>query len=287
MNKIIIFFSGLFLLAGHAIAAEKKETLHWYLPDYPPTFFLEGSSKGKGIVDKFVKGVMDHMDGYDHHVVTANMKRIAHGLKHEELVCGASLFKTPEREEFITFSIPFMYVFPAGIVYRKEDAEKFQPLIQDDGSISFAQLLSQGELVFGFPAGRSYHPALDPLISEKANAKNSERYYKMSISKGILDLLKAKRFDYTIGFTWEGKWFEWNNDYVDELEYRPFTEVQTLQYNYFGCSKTPKGRKAIEAINAGLEKMRFDPYYYSGYLNWISERERARYGELLKGGFPQ
>ena len=276
-----------FLLAQGSLPASAQDRITWYHPNYPPTFILNGRFQGKGIVDVFERGVIERLTGYRHEVREANMKRVVGMLSSGAKACAASLFKTPEREKIITFSDPYLFVFPVGIAFRKSDARVFKGLADDQGRISLEKLLRDGKRVLGYSIGRSYHNEVDRLIASLANETNSFRISTVSVSQGVLRLLSHRRIDYAVGFSYEKEWLVRGGGFKDDFGFMPLQEAQNVQLNYMGCPKNDWGRRTIMDVNKALREIRTDPDFYGAYFFWISPEERERYRALLKQGFPE
>jgi uncharacterized protein (TIGR02285 family) len=69
---------------------------------------------------------------YTHTELIANFKRIIVELKQGENVCCPSLYKTPDREAFIAFSIPAVVVLPNVVIAKKEQKGLFQPYLNPE-----------------------------------------------------------------------------------------------------------------------------------------------------------
>lgn len=278
-------FSALFLSVTSLKANEDLDTIQWFYPDYPPVFIASGPYEATGILDVFRDGVIARVTDYKHEKVVANMKRILYALEEGQKVCAPSLFKKPEREEYIVFSDPYLLVFPVGIVILKENEEAFKPYVNKEGAVSLGALLDKTPNILGYAISRSYHQNVDRLIKEKGNGQNSFAVTNKSVSADLLTMLMNKRFEYIVAFSYELEWFNKQSQSEDKFTFLPLEEATNYQPNYMGCPKNEWGLKAIARINQELKIMRTDPRYYGVYFNWISDIEKQRYLELLKTEF--
>lgn len=266
-------------------ASEDKLSINWYHPDFPPNFILSGPQAGQGNLQVFEQGVIAHIPEYEHNVHDANMKRIELLLEESDNACSAVLFKTPKREKFVHFSIPYLFAFPVGIIIHQSNKPAFDKLVNSEGAISLVELMKTDQLMLGYSNGRSYNRHVDEIINQYANAQNSYKSSNTSISSDMLKMLQNKRFEYAIGFSFEGTWYEKKNEVGQLFSFYPIAEALNVQLTYMGCSKTPAGEKAINRINQELLHLRTDPAVYKTYLSWISEYEKEKYKELIEKGF--
>ena len=109
----------LILLVLPARAAE-RETVTWMEAVFPPFFIQHGVSAGQGYGDVVSAILREQLTGYEHQTITTNITRHFYKFKQGENVCSVGLYRTPEREAFMHFSIPSFLTLPAVLIVLKD-----------------------------------------------------------------------------------------------------------------------------------------------------------------------
>ena len=149
----------LILLVLPARAAE-RETVTWMEAVFPPFFIQHGVSAGQGYGDVVSAILREQLTGYEHQTITTNITRHFYKFKQGENVCSVGLYRTPEREAFMHFSIPSFLTLPAVLIVRKDRYAAFggRPSVRLD------TVLSRQDLTIGLARDRSYGPATDAIL---------------------------------------------------------------------------------------------------------------------------
>ena len=75
------------------------------------SFFIHnGILKGQGYEDLITDILKKHLPEYNHEHMQATISRHYQQWKQGEPACSVAMFKTPEREEFVYFSIPSVFI---------------------------------------------------------------------------------------------------------------------------------------------------------------------------------
>ncbi len=245
------------------------ETIIWLNDNLPPAFISEGPGKGEGIVDGVVSIYKKHLPEYEHRHVVANMARIISMMKQGENACYAGFFKTPEREEFVHFSLPNLIALSNSLVIERSGAEK---MFGNRSSISLEEMLKKENLKPGITKDRSYGEVIDSLLNRYRdnNNKYTVRAGENSLL-GLLQMLENKRIDYTIGFPWEVSYIADRLGKRNKFSVFPIEETKDSQWtrNYIGCTKNSWGEVVIEKINAILLKVRSTEEHMHHQLKWF------------------
>ncbi|MGE4560653.1 MAG: ABC transporter substrate-binding protein, partial [Desulfobulbus sp.] len=134
-----------------------KDHLLWMEAVLPPFFIQSGPNQGEGYGDAITRILQEHLSAYTHEKINTNITRHFYMFKQGEHVCSAGLYKTPEREMFMYFSIPSFITLPPVIILKKKNARKFT----ETDTVSLDAVLGNGNLMIGLVKDRSYGKRLD------------------------------------------------------------------------------------------------------------------------------
>lgn len=245
------------------------DSILWMNDNLPPAFISDGPDKGEGIVDGVVEIYKEHLPGCEHSHLVANMPRILELMREGRKVCYAGFFKTPERETFISFSIPNLINYMGAVVIKNS---RRKAVFSDASVLSLDALLGNRELTAGLTRGRSYGKIIDELI-EKNKMVNERILFRSGQDsiQGLLQMLFDERIDYTIGFPWEVPYIAKRIGKRDEFGIILIAEGKDDRWikNYIGCPKNEWGRKTIEKINRILLHVRPTERYLHHQLKWF------------------
>ncbi|MCG8618707.1 MAG: hypothetical protein MI802_21005, partial [Desulfobacterales bacterium] len=154
-------------LSAAACAQEEStdRTIKWYRANFPPVTIVDGPNEGLGFFDKVTHLLENQLPDYEHIHQVANFKRIIIELKSGKNVCCPSLYKTRERETFISFSVPAMVVLPNVLITRKALNKKFQPYLDRNNRLKLTELLADERIHLGISNGRKYAGGIDDVLS--------------------------------------------------------------------------------------------------------------------------
>ncbi|MBF0587686.1 MAG: TIGR02285 family protein [Magnetococcales bacterium] len=272
------------LLTPAPLQAQDDSTLIWLRDNLPPAFIQSGPEKDQGIVDGVVSMLMTALPQYQHRVKNANMARILHMIKQKRPVCYAGFLKTPEREQYITFSRANLLTMQNGIIIAK--AHRGDRFEQGQAPLSLATLLGRADLIPGLIRGRSYGASIDRLLKERAPVQTLYRTEGNAL-EGILKMLDVGRIDYSLGFPWEAPYVAKRIGLNHKFSILPIEENYRSRWvkNYIGCPKTPWGIKTIHHIQEALNELMPSETYMHHQLKWFPrEMEleiRAAFRRLL------
>ncbi|HEX5126649.1 MAG TPA: hypothetical protein VFW00_07910, partial [Rhodocyclaceae bacterium] len=170
---VFLFPALLAALCSTHLSAKAKETIQssndtavtWCRFDLPPMYIADGPNAGKGIVDRHAEFLMRHMPEYQHHVEVSNIRRVSEQIRNRERVVCAGMQKNPEREEYMSFSLPFLAAAPPKIVLPRSSLERFKPYLNSAGEVRIGDLIDNSTLVLGISAGRSYGHVVDEFLA--------------------------------------------------------------------------------------------------------------------------
>jgi len=246
------------------------ESITWVEVNFPPIWILEGPDKGNGILDGLISIYEKNMPVYEHHHVAANITRILSMMKEGQNVCHAGILKSPDREQFIYFSIPNCITNLHKIVVKKS---RKNSLFGNIMNVSLEDLLKNTNLKLGVSKSSSYGTTINNLLEKYKEKSTILLRSGQDNHQGLIRMLKEERIDYMIGYPWEITYIDSQMDLRDEIAVVDIKELEGQQWilSYVGCTKNEWGRQVIEKINAILLKVRASDEYLYHVLKWLPE----------------
>ncbi|MCY4755828.1 hypothetical protein [Pelomonas aquatica] len=284
------------VVAAHA--APPVDTIRWVAQDVPPHFsFVQGRAPrtvaelGGGEVDGFMRVLLARMPGFHHEFVEASTTRYEAESRRGETLCSALHVRTPARAGWLYFS----HLYPAlasreihVIVRRGALAQLGQGRLQD-GRIVLADLLGRPDLSLLLARDRAFGAQIDNLLAQHVvprlavGAQHSHR---------LLDMLRAGRMDYTLEYPAVAADYLRRVGEPDALVALPVVEGLSTLLSYVSCSRTPRGRRQIEAVDAAVRALAREPDRAAWVRQWRGDsvdpadlrRLNAYMDERARGG---
>lgn len=268
-------FASFFLSASPAAALD---AVTWMEVEFPPGYIHQGPLQGQGYEDVITRILMENLPGYRHDKMMGNLARMYHEFKQGRRVCNVALFKTPERQTFLHFSIPSTFTLPVGLITLKDRLHLF-------GNAAEIRLESvlRTDLRLGISRGRSYGKAVDTVLKEAAGAAPIFVHSGKDVFESLMRMLLSDRLDYLLGLPEEVLYVAEKMGVRDRVATIALKETQGTYDAWLGhvaCSKTPWGAEIIRRIDAILRKERPTDRYRSAYERWLDENQIPRYREL-------
>jgi uncharacterized protein (TIGR02285 family) len=280
------------LALGAALAAEPdaRPRITWVMA-VPPPIHITGANNPPGYADETRDWFIAHMPEYQHELVNANSKRLWEMLAASDGICGAAVFKTPEREADTQFSTAVYWTLPNQLIVSADRAAALDAHVTPRGEVDLPALLADPAFVGGLQFGRSYSPGIDRALADAQKRSGGNAGLVSIRGPGHFDMLASGRFDWTIGFPIEALWWarrlEANPEktsFLSELggtdltyRTRPIAGSTALIPAYIACSKRPVGLAAIAAIDRLVEAAGPTPPWVAYYLKWLDPGSRAEY----------
>lgn len=272
--------------------------IRWMVRDVPPHFaYVAGrppqraSDLGNGEVDGYLRLLIQHMPQYRHEFLDAGFPRFEALVRQGQTLCSPLHVNTPERQSWLYFT----HVHPALIsrqlvvVTRRELAPRFEKFGRQ---VPLGELL-QSELVGLLPRDRSYGPKVDAAL--QGAGPRAPKTVVTGRQTHLLAMLLAQRMDYTLDYASAvDEYLKSVPQAPGELVKLPLLEGVSTALATYACSRTPEGRKQIEAIDQAARKLAADPQREAWIQAWRgaalddSERQRLkRYLDERARGGPQ
>lgn len=249
--------------------ASAKERIFWLVRDLPPFTILEGPEKGQGVIDRLLPLLIGQMPEYDHSIVRVNRARGIQMLQDlNSFTCDPTLLWTPERAEYVRFSMPSLGVLSGGLVLRKDSEALVAPYL-DGQQVDLHGLLSKSPLKLGVVAERSYGTQIDAILRQLPDTALS-RHYGNDATANLLQMQQLGRLRMVLGYWPEVRYLvEQQGGALADYRFHPVQGVSRYQFLHVGCSNSELGREAIAHIDQLLPALRRDvlPALYARWLD--------------------
>ncbi len=266
-----------------SILAEK---LVWFHADFPPASIVSGPDKGTGATDQVEKLLQKNLPEYEHVESVANFTRILEELRNNDSqVISASLLKTPEREEYIEFSVLSMVAFPNGSIFLKSRYPELKAYIDDTGTLDLEKVFAASKYTIGISKGRRYGGVIDDILAKYQNAPFIYTRTGTDMDQGLIQMMIEGRLDIILLYPTSAKYVTDKLHVSEKIMFLPIKGMSEYNGTWIGVPKTPWGKEMIGKINTILLEQRQTPEYLSLYEKWIYEESIPRYRELVKSVF--
>lgn len=247
-----------------------NDTITWMEADFPPFLIHDGEFVGEGYGDTGTDIIIENLPQYKHQQIIANLSRQYKFFKQQDNVCSVGLYKNPEREEFMYFSIPVFFSLPNVLIINQEKYKDFG----EQRVVSLAEVLKGNKLIIGHSNNRSYGVEIDQIIKEYGSDDNLFLYEGRELALNSFEMLKRDRLDAIIGSPEEVLFQAERLGIRDQLMTITIEEnQQSLEswFSYVVCSMTPWGKQVIEDVNKILIEQRPTDRYRATYERWLDE----------------
>lgn len=262
------------LLGSNVVSA--RDTVRWGALDFPPFQVRDGEYRDSGSFDGLMEFLIEQMPEYDHDVLTMTFARREEQFRQGQPLCTPGLFRTPEREKYLTFSLPALIHLDNRLVYLSSKDSR----LEGTDPVELEAVLKREDLIGGFFSQRSFAPNIDPLIKQYANSKTvvlrplkSSQMYEMLINGEI---------DYTILFPHEAAYLARKFSSSPNIVVRRIAGTPPYIFTHVACSKSPLGDAVIARIDSILHAKRKTPAYRSLSERWYGDSDKA----LIRRNYP-
>lgn len=252
---------GLWSLPGTAqetLQNQNDKQIIWGIAHYPPRFVIEAPGKFGGQAGLQHSILEASLPQYEHEYKTLTYAEFTDYLLNKKNVCTSMILKTPQREQFAAFSIPWHIDLPIAVSITKEAWQR----IGKPEQIKFSELLADTRIKGGVEKQRSYG-ILDDQINNSVINKNLERYEL--IASQILPLLQTGGIDYTIEYPYLAEYYLRSISAQKDIVSVPIVDGFEYVFGYIACTNNPWGRRLITQLNKVIRVERAK----RGYLNLL------------------
>ena len=273
----LVVITATLVFADTVHAQNSENEIIWLRAHFPPASILKGPAAGTGTVDRMQILLERELPTITHIKMDGNYKRILHELKSRKPACATAILKTPEREKFVYYSVPFIVIYPNGLVIEKVMIDKVRKFIDAEGRVDLGKLILQGNLKIGYSSGRAYGQAIDNAVNQHKGSPNLEPLYH-TLFLGILKMIEGKRdVQGAFGFAREIGYFKKIGQLKEDFIWLPIAGMPSHLLGHMGCAKTPWGAKMIQQINKILIENRATDQALSFYSDYLDRTMRNDY----------
>jgi len=272
--------------AAPAEVTETVGTIQWLVQDLPPHFSFKGgkapqraSELGNGEVDGFLRLLIERIPQYRHEFVDAGLPRFEALVRQGQTLCSVLHVRTPERLSWLYFTSLHAPLFSRQlhVVVRRDRLAQFEQADAPGQPLSLAEILQRQDLVGLLPRGRSFGPRIDGLL--QAAGEQAPRSMVTGRGTHLLSMLRAQRMDYTLEYSSVvDEYLSSSSGAGAELVKLPIAEGRSTAVATAACSRTPEGRRQIEAIDQAVRKLAQDPQREAWMRAWrgshLDEQDR-------------
>jgi len=253
-------------------ATAAPPVLRWLVQDMPPHFAYRDNRPpqrvedlGQGEVDGFLRLLVERMPHYRHEFIELSLPRFEAQVRQGETICSVLHVRTPERLQWLYFTTlyPPMLSRQIHVIVRREDLAKFA---SNGQPLQLADLLRRTDLTGLLPRDRSFGPRIDRLLA--AHPDRAPRSIVAGRGAHLLPMLRARRMDYTLEYPVAVDDFSASHAGPPELVKLPLAEGRSTLVATAGCSRTPEGRRAIEAMDQAVRQLAADPQREAWIKAW-------------------
>ncbi len=273
-----------FLIFASTVDSQAKDSITWLEAVAPPFFIHAGPLKGQGYEDLITDILEKSLPEYSHTRTIANITRHYYEFEQGQKVCNVGLYKTPEREKFMYFSIPSFFTYPTVLIIDKSK----WPAFGKSKSVRLEDIMKSKKLIIGRGENRSYGKFVDDILNRYGTKENIFAYEGQELSLNFFKMLKLDRLDGLIGLPEEAMYQAERLGIRDQIMTIAIEENQTSPeswLSYVACSKTEWGKQAIANINSALLEQRPTDAYRAAYERWLDESSLEAYRKLYKEVF--
>lgn len=281
VRVVVPVFAIILILASPALA---KESITWMEATAPPFFIHEGQYKGQGYEDLVTNILIENLPQYTHTRSIANITRHYKEFELGHNVCNVGLYRTPEREKFMYFSLPSFFTYPTVLIIDKSK----WPAFGNAKMVKLSHILKSNTLIIGRGENRSYGKFVDEILDKHGTKENLFAFEGQELSLNFFNMLKLDRLDGLIGLPEEAMYQAERLGIRGQIMTIDIEENQgnpESWFSYVACSKTEWGKKVIEDINRVLIEQRPSDRYRAAYERWLDESSHEGYRKLYKDVF--
>jgi len=274
---LVLFLCGL----GFGGTSHAKENITWPYICFYPLYICQDKQLVGGAGWNIMNLMWKNMPDYEHKTALLPLKRIQKDMKQGKHCLFYGLFKTPERQEFMRFSLPCRISPPTMVVIRKEDL----PIFGGGKTVSLQGLLENKGLRFLTFNAISYGDIVDKLLAPHEKNENVHVLYRTDeMDQNALGLLRKKRIDYFLALNGTHHVAD-EMGIAGEIVLLPIKEQSEYKVGYITAPKNEWGKQMIEKVNRVLRKQIPTEYFFNLYKPLVSDNMlpelRVQFNKLI------
>lgn len=223
------------LLSGlGADGAAATQALRLVSDELAPYVMATGPGAAEGIDVDIARQALASQGGPALSVALLPWRRALQQLERGEADLAPSVRRTPEREAFLAFSLPY----GGGVRHRLVSAPDARRVVRD---VAALRDLSVGLVKgYAYPALLARAPGLRPVYVNDKPA--------------LLRMAAARRFDVAVIAELTGAWLLHELGLSEQLRVHPFVMTEGRQTQFAISRRSPRAMAALEPLNRGLAR---------------------------------
>ena len=262
-----VFFTITALCWGLCGTADAGEKIIWPYICFYPMYICENDKNIGGIGWEILQHIWKNMPEYENEAVLLPIKRVLQDMKKGKHYLFLGLYKNPEREKYLYYSVPCRIEPPAMVAIRKSDLQRFG----GGAAVSLEALLKEKTLKTMIFNSVSYGAVIDALFKKYENAENLHVDYRSDkMASYPLNLLMKKRIDYY----WASKGtphIAKKKGVADQIAFIPIVEENIYQVGYITAPKNEWGKRMLKKVNRILRQLIRTEAFFQLYEPLVSE----------------
>lgn len=271
------------LMPDAIIADASPAAMQWLVMHFPP-IYIRGDSGATGWGDETIRLLNNAIPDASISYREINIARGMREMHASPDLCSASLYKSAEREAFITFSEPVYWLYSNHALVNQGARDLIAPFLID-GALDLQQLIEKAPARLAVINERSYGPSLDQQLARIAFGPGQRTDVAGGNTELLMRMLWAGRVDLVLGNPVEHYYFSQLYDLdMDKVLVLPLHGEAPYTLGYIGCSKSPQGDALVAAFNPWILKHRQETI--PGFIaRWLPESMRAGYLQATRDFF--
>jgi uncharacterized protein (TIGR02285 family) len=259
-------------------APPPADTIRWVAQDVPPHFsFIQGrppraiAELWLGEVDGFMRVLLARMPEFRHEFVEASTARYETESRRGQTLCSTMHVRTPERLAWAYFShlYPPLVSREIHVIVRRELHGQLSQGRPQDGRVQLSDLLKREDLRLLVARDRAFGAQIDTLLARHTVPRQA---VGAQLSTQLLDMLRAGRMDYTLEYPAVVQDYLKRAGDPGALVALPMAEGLSTPLATVSCSRTPAGKRHIEAIDAAVRALAREPGREAWVKEWRGDR---------------
>lgn len=262
-------------------SADAKEKIVWPYICFKPVYVCDGDKLIGGSGYHILNLVWKKLPQFEHEVMQMPIKRILESAKSGEKQLFYGLFKTPDREKYLEYSVPCRIATPTYLVVRKSDYSAFG----GGQEVSLKDVLENKDINFLYLKSFSFGEGIDEVLEGYKDNDNIITEYDTSDLIGkSLKLLIAKRVDAMLSV--DGTLYDAREmGVVDDISYVSLAGQDKYGVGYITAPKNDWGKDLIDQINQILQDSVSEESFFEFFTPLVDDTMlpelRKKYKELI------
>lgn len=244
-----------------------KEKITWPYICYFPLYICEGNKVSGGYGLDIFNIIASSIPEYEHQLEMLPVKRALEDMRKGANYLYYGLYKTPDREKYLYYSLPCRIALPTMLVIRKSDLDKY-----DGGkTLSIDNLIRNKTYKLLLFNSISYGPGVDEVIKENEKNPNIYMEYRTDeVDRYALDLLLNNRIDCMLSLNGT-QYLAKKMGVADNIHFIRINEQSEFKAGYITAPRNEWGRLMIDKVNNILRKEVPTDQFFNLFAPLVSE----------------